>query len=57
MSIVIIIPSQNERLSEKQFRNMANTGDIILFRGLNFGARVQRTLTGSDFDHVALILK
>lgn len=36
---------------------MADTGDLILFRGKAFDARLQRAITGSEFDHVAIILK
>ena len=36
---------------------MADTGDLILFRGKAFEAKLQRAVTGSEFDHVAIVLK
>ena len=36
---------------------MATTGDILLFRGRSFSSRLQRALTRSTYDHVAMILK
>mmetsp|Transcript_18360 Transcript_18360/g.17476 ORF Transcript_18360/g.17476 Transcript_18360/m.17476 type:complete len:209 (-) Transcript_18360:42-668(-) len=36
---------------------MADIGDIILYRGKKFGAKVTRGMTHSTFDHVAMILK
>lgn len=35
----------------------ADTGDILLFYTENFGAKVQRFFTNSDFDHVAMVVK
>ena len=34
-----------------------STGDIILFRAKALGAKVQRVVTRSKYDHVALVLK
>lgn len=31
--------------------------DIILFRGFNTAAKLQRSFTGSVYDHVALLVK
>jgi len=31
--------------------------DILLFRGKNLASKVQRSFTGSQYDHVALILR
>ena len=36
---------------------MADTGDILLFRGTATGAKITRTVTGGYFDHVAMVLK
>ena len=36
---------------------MADTGDLILFKGKAFDDKLQRALTGSEFDHVAIVLK
>jgi hypothetical protein len=35
----------------------AETGDILLFYTENLGAKFQRILTNSDFDHVAMVVK
>ena len=35
----------------------ADTGDFLLFRATHTGGFITRTLTGSRFDHVAMILK
>lgn len=32
-------------------------GDILLFRGKHFGAKLTRGFTQSKFDHVAMLLK
>ncbi|CDW80338.1 UNKNOWN [Stylonychia lemnae] len=45
------------RVSLEQFREIADTGDIIFFKGKTMGCKVQRFFTRCDFDHVALILK
>ena len=44
-------------MSESQFKSTADTGDILLFRGSQTGSKITRTLTGSHFDHVAMVLK
>jgi hypothetical protein len=36
---------------------MADTGDILLFRGRHIGSKITRTATQSNFDHIAMILK
>jgi len=36
---------------------MADTGDLLLFRGSQFGSKITRSFTGSNFDHVAMCLK
>jgi len=33
------------------------TGDILLFRSESFAAKLQRSVTRSEYDHVALLLK
>ncbi|KAL4500404.1 hypothetical protein ABPG72_003355 [Tetrahymena utriculariae] len=48
---------RDDRISQKEFIEQADTGDLILFRGKSIEARLQRAFTGSDFDHVALVLK
>lgn len=49
-------------ISEELFLKYVDTGDIILFRcrgnGMNFmGPQITRTVTGSPFDHIAIILR
>jgi hypothetical protein len=44
-------------MTERDFIKSAETGDIILFRTENFGAKLQRFFTVSDFDHVGMIIK
>ena len=36
---------------------MADTGDILLFRGGRAACSITRTVTNSHFDHVAMILR
>ncbi|CAG9329377.1 unnamed protein product [Blepharisma stoltei] len=45
-----------DRISDYQFRQSASTGDILLFRSKNIAAKIQRSLTRSKFDHVAMLL-
>ena len=45
-----------ERISEYYFQTNACTGDILLFRSKDVSSKIQRSLTGSKFDHIALIL-
>jgi hypothetical protein len=42
---------------EEDFVRQADTGDLLLFRSKQFGGKVTRTITKSDFDHVGMILK
>ncbi|CAD8180851.1 unnamed protein product [Paramecium octaurelia] len=46
-----------ERVSETYFRKKADTGDILLFRGQSPLSKIQRAITGDNFDHVALLLR
>ena len=36
---------------------ICETGDLLLFKTKNTGAKIQRVLTNSEFDHVAMIVK
>ncbi|OMJ91457.1 hypothetical protein SteCoe_5936 [Stentor coeruleus] len=45
-----------ERISEDFFKNNATTGDLLLFRSKGLSAKIQRGITGSKYDHVAIIL-
>lgn len=49
-------PWRFDNISEKQFIEKADTGDILLFRASHVGAKLTRTFTGSHFDHVAMVL-
>ena len=40
-----------------ELKRVADTGDLIFFRGKTFGCKVQRFITRSDYDHVAMLLK
>jgi hypothetical protein len=51
------MPWAYDNISEEQFLKSADTGDILLFRATHAGGFITRTLTGSRFDHVAMILK
>lgn len=46
-----------DRISEMQFLKSADTGDILLFRSQDTGAKIQRALTMSKYDHVAMIIR
>ena len=39
------------------FEEIAKTGDILLFRGFQKHSKCQRSFTGADYDHVALIVR
>ncbi len=45
------------RLPEKDFRKLAMPGDLILFAGRTVMNKVQRLVTQSRFDHVALLTR
>jgi hypothetical protein len=45
-----------EKISNLKFLCTANTADLMLFQAKNVGARIQRKIAGSQFDHVAMIL-
>ena len=59
-----------DAISEQQFIQLSDTGDILLFRCRQFGSKITRTFTNSHFgkwiplsslflfvDHVAMVLK
>lgn len=50
-------PWRFDHVSSSQFASIADTGDILLFRGTATGAKITRTVTGGYFDHVAMVLK
>ncbi len=41
----------------EDFEALIDTGDLIFFRSNTVGGRVQRFVTNSEFDHVAMALK
>ena len=45
-----------ERVSDYWFQNNAATGDILLFQAKAMGAKIQRGIARSSFDHVAMLL-
>jgi hypothetical protein len=45
-----------EKISNLKFLCVANTADILLFQAKNVGAKIQRKIAGSRFDHVAMVL-
>lgn len=47
----------NKGISEEDFLNKAENGDLLLFRSKNSGSKLQRCLTWSKYDHVGLILR
>ena len=46
-----------DRISEQHFRDVACTGDLLLFRGKSAAAKLQRGFTRSKYEHVAMILR
>jgi len=44
-------------LPERDFARRAESGDLLLFRGKDTPARLQRAATGALYDHVALLLR
>ena len=50
-------PWKFDNVSEKQFIEKADTGDFLLFKANTGSAGVVRTFTGSNFDHVAMVLR
>lgn len=44
-------------MSESQFKTMADTGDLLLFRSNQAVSKITRGFTSSHFDHVAMLLK
>jgi len=45
------------RIAEREFAAVASTGDLLLFRGKSVTSRLQRLVTRSHYDHVALLLR
>lgn len=49
--------SEQELISEDDFRIRAMTGDLILFKSNTMISKVQRKITNSEYDHVALVIR
>eukprot|EP00928_Gymnodinium_smaydae_P033177 TRINITY_DN23830_c0_g1_i1.p1 TRINITY_DN23830_c0_g1~~TRINITY_DN23830_c0_g1_i1.p1 ORF type:complete len:469 (-),score=77.11 TRINITY_DN23830_c0_g1_i1:209-1615(-) len=45
------------RITNALFQNLADAGDILLFRSKGKIPKVQRTITGGDYDHIAFIVR
>ena len=48
---------KNYYISYNEFESKSKTGDILLFRGLEFPAKLQRCYTKNEYDHVAILHK
>ena len=48
---------QTLKVSVQQFEAQVQTGDIILFQSKDFAPKMQRMLTGSQYDHVGIMIK
>lgn len=44
-------------MSIEELKSVGDTFDIILFKNRTMMSKVQRILTNSDYDHVAMLLK
>lgn len=44
-------------MTESQFTDNSQTGDLLIFRGFECPAKCQRAFTGAHYDHVALLVK
>lgn len=45
------------RISNEQFIDTVQSGDILLFKSTDISAKLQRGLTNSSYDHVGILLK
>ena len=45
------------RLCEEDFQKIADTGDILLFKTPEFGSQLQRFITNSNYNHIAVVLR
>jgi hypothetical protein len=48
---------KQDQISEKQFIEMADTFDILLFKCNTSGGKIIRSYTKSEFDHAGMVLK
>jgi Permuted papain-like amidase enzyme, YaeF/YiiX, C92 family len=45
------------RLCEEDFQKVADTGDLLLFKTPELGSQLQRFITNSNFNHIAVVLR
>lgn len=48
---------ERDSLTEREFLEQCETGDVLLFFTNHTGGKIQRFLTASDYDHVGMIVK
>ena len=48
---------KQEQITEKQFIDVADTFDILLFSCNTAAGKIIRTYSGSEFDHAAMVLR
>ena len=48
---------RHDRISVLDFEKRADTLDFILFKGSTWNSKVQRSFTGSEYDHISMILR
>lgn len=53
----MVDPWKQDTFSEDQFLNECETGDLLLFRGNLSGPLLIRSVTHSEYDHVAMVIK
>ena len=45
------------RIFESDFARIADTGDILLFKNSEFSSSLQRMITKSNYNHVAVVIR
>ncbi|KAL4497114.1 hypothetical protein ABPG72_019434 [Tetrahymena utriculariae] len=48
---------KKDRICLNEFESLADTGDLILFKGMTFGEKVVRNLINCEYNHIGLILR
>mmetsp|Transcript_21530 Transcript_21530/g.19096 ORF Transcript_21530/g.19096 Transcript_21530/m.19096 type:complete len:163 (+) Transcript_21530:211-699(+) len=56
--LIIMDPKfwKDEYIDVKEFKNLADNGDVLLFKSETFGTKMQRVVTRSGYDHVGMIV-
>ena len=44
-------------MGKQEFINRVSNGDLLLFQSNNIGAKMQRVVSNSEYDHVAILLR